>query len=166
MNEFSSVSDVIQGGPLGRPRSSSGRAFASAPLTNVTVTATLAQTASSSLTVMSFSGVDPSGTNGSGAIGAMKSASASTGAPTATVTTTRDGSWVIGVGNDWSTATPRTLGSNQSMVHQYLAPVGDTFWVQRTSSSIAASGTTVTINDTSPTGDRYNLTVCEILPRP
>jgi len=49
------------------------------------------------------------------------------------------------------------------MVHQYLAPVGDTFWVQRRTASTAASGTLVTINDTAPTGDRYNLSVCEIL---
>jgi hypothetical protein len=28
----------------------------------------------------------------------------------------------------------------------------------------ANSGTTVTINDTAPTTDRYNLTICEVLP--
>ena len=30
----------------------------------------------------------------------------------------------------------------------------------------SASGTTVTINDTAPTTDRYNLIICEILPAP
>jgi hypothetical protein len=112
---------------------------------------------------VSFTGADPSGTNGAGAIGAIKSASASTGAPTATVTTTRSGSWVFGVGNDWQAATARTLGANQVMVHQYLAPVGDTYWVQRTTNAIAASGTLATIKDTAPTRDRFNLSVCEIL---
>jgi hypothetical protein len=142
------------------------RAFAPGPVTNATVTATLAQTAASSLTVMTFTGADPSGTNGSGAIGAIKSASALTGAPTATVTTTRPGSWIVGVGNDWDHATARTVGANQVLVHQYLAPVGDTFWVQRTNAAVAASGIATTINDTAPTTDQYNLSVCEVLKQP
>ena len=139
------------------------RAFAPAALTNVTVTATLAQTAASSLTVVSFKGVDTTGTNGSGAIGAIRSASAPSGAPTATVTTTRAGSWVFGVGADWSNPIARTLGPNQTMVHQYMPPVGDTYWVQRMTSPTPLSGTSVTINDTAPTGDQYNLSICEIL---
>jgi hypothetical protein len=44
--------------------------------------------------------------------------------------------------------------------------VGDTFWVQRVTNPIPASGTSVTINDTAPTTDRYNLTICEIRPSP
>jgi hypothetical protein len=73
---------------------------------------------------------------------------------------------VFGVGVDWDTATARTLGPGQTMVHQYLATVGDTYWVQRTSGLIALSGTSVTINDTAPTTDRYNLSLVEILPKP
>jgi hypothetical protein len=46
------------------------RAFATQTLSNVTVTATLSKSVGSSITVMSFAGVDSSGTNGSGAIGA------------------------------------------------------------------------------------------------
>ena len=46
-----------------------------------------------------------------------------------------------------------------------LASAGDTFWVQRqTSPGTAAPGTPVTINDTAPTGDRWNLSTVEILP--
>ncbi len=45
------------------------RAFAPSILTGVSVTATLSQAAASSLTVMSFTGTDIGGTNGSGAIG-------------------------------------------------------------------------------------------------
>ncbi len=142
------------------------RAFATAPLTNVTVTAAFAQRAVSSLTVMSFSGVDPSGVNGAGAIGAVRSANAASGAPTATLTTTRAGSWVVGVGNDYDRAAARTVGANQVMVHQYLPAVGDTYWVQRTNAAVAASGTATTINDTAPTSDRYNLSLCEILRKP
>src|SRR2546426_131149 len=58
----------------------------------------------------------------------------------------------------------RTLGPGQSLVHQALAPVGDTYWVQRQSSPTPLSGTSVTINDTAPTGDRYNLSIVEVLP--
>ena len=139
------------------------RAFAPAALTNVTITATLSQSVAAAMTVMSFKGVDTTGTNGSGAIGATASWSAASGAPTATLTTTRANSLVIGVGNDWDNGLERTVGSGQTMVHQYLATVGDTFWVQRVTNPVAASGTVVTINDTAPTGDRYNLTICEIL---
>jgi hypothetical protein len=114
---------------------------------------------------MTFSGVDTTGTNGSGAIGATGSGNANPGAPTATLVTTRAGSLVVGVGNDWDNAIARTVGPNQTLVSQYLATVGDTFWVQRTTNPVA-SGTSVTINDTAPTTDRYNLTINEIRAAP
>ena len=142
------------------------RTVAPSPLTNATITATLVQSAAASVTVVAFTGADVSGTNGSGGIGATKSASAASGAPTVSLTTTRANSWVFAVGNDWDGAQARTLGTNQTMIHQYLATVGDTFWVQRTSAPTAASGTIVTINDTAPTTHQYNLSACEVLPKP
>jgi hypothetical protein len=140
------------------------RALATTTLTNASVSATLSQSVAAAITVVTFTGVDTSGAGGSGAIGATGSGTATAGAPTASLTTTRNNSWVFGVGNDWDTATARTLGSNQTMVHQYLATVGDTYWVQRQNSTTPVAGTVVTINDTAPTGDRYNLSICEILP--
>jgi hypothetical protein len=140
------------------------RAFAPATLTNATVTATLSQFAAASITVMSFKNVDTTGTNGSGAIGATASASAPTGAPTASLVSTRSGSLVIGGGNDWDGQVARTLGAGQTLVSQFLGTDGDTFWVQRTTNTIVASGTTVTINDTAPANHQYNLTLVEILP--
>jgi hypothetical protein len=140
------------------------RAFAPAVLTNATVTATLSRSTAASITVVTFTGVDTTGTSGSGAIGANASGSAASGAPTASLTTTRNNSWVFGVGTDWDNATARTVPSNQAMVHQYLATIGDTYWVQRQASPTPTSGTVVTINDTAPTGDRYNLTIVEVLP--
>ncbi len=107
------------------------RAFAPGTLSNVSVTATLSKSAASSLTVVSMTGVDTSGTNGSGAIGATASNNGSTGAPTISLTTTRANSWIFGVGNDWDNPIARTVGANQAMVHQYMPPVGDTFWVQQ-----------------------------------
>src|SRR6476646_48931 len=84
------------------------RAFAPVALSNTTVAATLSQSVSASMTVLSVSGVDTSGSNGSGAIGASASASSSRGAPVASLTTTRAGSWVVGVGNDYDNAISRT----------------------------------------------------------
>jgi hypothetical protein len=138
------------------------RAWAAAKLTSVSVTATLSQSVGAQITVMSFKGVDSTGTNGSGAIGASASASAPTGAPSVSLVTTRANSLVIGVGNDWDGNVARVLGPNQTLVSQFLSTDGDTFWVQRTTSMVPQSGTTVTINDTAPTNHQYNLTICEI----
>ena len=140
------------------------RAFAPAVISTATVTATLSQSVAASITIVSFTGVDTTGTNGSGAIGSTNGNSASSGAPSVSITTTRNGSWVFGVGSDWDKATSRTPGANQSLVHQYLASVGDTYWVQKQNAPTAASGTQVFINDTAPTTDRFNLSVVEILP--
>jgi len=139
------------------------RAFSSAPLSGVTVTATISQKVDSSLTVMTFSGVNTSGTNGSGAIGAVGTGNGNPGAPTATLVTMGNSSLVLGVGNDWDNAITRTPGTGQTVVHQYLASVGDTYWVQMQSSPTLLSGKSVTINDTAPTGDRYNLSIVEVL---
>ncbi len=48
------------------------------------------------------------------------------------------------------------------MVHQYLAPVRDTYWVQMLISPVPSSGTTVTMNDTAPITDRFNMSIVEI----
>ncbi|HTT17813.1 MAG TPA: N,N-dimethylformamidase beta subunit family domain-containing protein [Candidatus Sulfotelmatobacter sp.] len=142
------------------------RAFAATPVSNVSATATLSQSVISSMLVMSFAGVDTTGTNGSGAIGATGTGNANPGAPTASLTTTRNNSMVLGVGNDWDNAIARAVGSSQTLLHQYLANTGDTYWMQMQSSAIPTAGTHVTINDTSPTNDRYNLSIVEVLPAP
>ena len=58
-----------------------------------------------------------------------------------------------------------TVDEFRAATDQLLRPlrIGDTFWVQRTTNPVGATGTVVTINDTAPTADRYNLTLCEIL---
>ena len=53
-----------------------------------------------------------------------------------------------------------------ALVDQYLAPAGDTYWVQRQNAPTPASGTAVTTNDTAPTADRYDLAVVEVLAAP
>ncbi|PYR35032.1 MAG: hypothetical protein DMF93_22440 [Acidobacteria bacterium] len=138
------------------------RAFAPTTLTSASVTATLSRAVAGSMTVVSFSNVDTSGTSGSGAIGAIAGTNSVGGPPSATLVTTRNNSLVFGVGNDFDNAIARTLGPNQTMVNQYLATIGDTYWAQRTTTAVAASGTSVTLNDTAPAGDRYNFSICEI----
>jgi hypothetical protein len=114
------------------------------------------------MTVVSFKGVDTTGTNGSGAIGATATSNAKTGAPTASLVTTRNNSWVFGVGNDYDNAIARAAGAGQTVVHQDLTATGDTYWVQMQNSPTPLSGTSVTINDTAPTGDSYNLSLVEV----
>ena len=109
-----------------------------------------------SLTVVVFSGAS--------GIGATSIGSGATGGPSVSIATTAPGSLVYGVGNDWDHATSRTTGSNQSMVHQWVdTAVGDTFWLQSRTAPVPAAGSTVSINDTAPTADRWNLAAVEII---
>ena len=141
------------------------RAFAPNPLTNVTVTATLSQAVMSSITVMAFIGADTSGTNGSGAIGATAATNSTSGAPAAAVVTTRADSMVLGVGNDYDNAIPRTPGIEQVVMQQYLTSLGDTYWVQR-HLNVYPANTPISIDDTAPDSDQYNLAVVEVLASP
>jgi RHS repeat-associated protein len=150
------------------------RAFASSPLNGITVTANLPES-DVSITVISFMGVDTSGTNGSGAIGATGTKSAATGGPTVPLTTTRNNSLVFAVGEDYKTPTARTASTNQTIVTQqvntctanfpFTCPTtGDTLWVQQLNTAVAQSATAVNVTDTAPTGDPYNYSAVEILP--
>src|ERR1700688_928993 len=139
------------------------RAFATSPLSGVTVTATLSQTVDSSITVMTFNGVNSSGTNGSGAVGAVGTGNADPGEPKATVSIEGNGSLVLGVGNDWDNAIARTPGAGQAIINQDLAPAADTYWVQMQSSPVLLGGASVTIHETAPTSVRYNLSIVEVL---
>jgi hypothetical protein len=132
-------------------------AEASSPLSNVTVSSTESKTGYNQLlAVTSFE--DSSG------VGASQSADASTGAPTVSLTTTSANSLIYGVGNDWDAAKARTVGSNQALVDQWVdTGSGDTFWVQDQKSAIANGGSAVTLTDTAPTTDRWNMTAVEIL---
>ena len=45
------------------------------------------------------------------------------------LTTTRAGSWIWGVGNDWDKARAWTVGNGQTEVDEFLAPAGDIYEV-------------------------------------
>ena len=130
-------------------------ATAPTPLANVAVTATAALTGfSQSLTVVTFVGAD--------GIGATAAASAATGVSSVSLTTTRAGSLVYGVGNDSVRAVPRMLATNQTMVHEWFL-ASEAFWVQRRTTPMATAGSVATINDTGPTSGRWNYAAVEIL---
>jgi hypothetical protein len=131
-------------------------ARATGQLTNVNITATQSQAGyDESLTVVAFQGA--SGT------GAAAAGGAGFGAQSVSVTTTKASSLIIGVGNDYDNAIARTPGSGQTLVHQWLdTATGNTFWVQRVSAISGGAGSVVTISDTAPTSDRWNLSVVEV----
>lgn len=98
-------------------------------------------------------------------IGASAARSAATGAPGVSLTTSTAGSLVLGAGNDWDRAVTRILGAGQTLVHEWVdTGTGDTFWVQRR--SVATAGTTVSVDDSSPTDDRWNLAAVEVTAAP
>ncbi len=132
-------------------------ATAANQLNNVTVTSTpKAGGYDQSLTVISVQMSD--------GIGATAAAGAASGAPNVSLKTTEEGSLVYAVGNDWDTATARTLGSNQVMLRQYLdTKTEDTFWSQFDGAVTGPVGETVTLNDTAPTSDSWNMAEVEIL---
>jgi len=133
------------------------KATASSPLSAKTVKSTQAATGfHQSLTVLALNGV--------AAVGASAKSSAANGAPALTLTTTRAGSVIFGVGNDWDTATARTPLAGQSVVHEFVdSSVGDDFWVQRLTSATGAPAA-VTFGDSAPTTDRWNLAAIELIP--
>jgi chitodextrinase len=135
------------------------QAVAPTVITSKTITATRASGSyQGAITVAAFIGADTA------VNGAVNSGSAASGAPSVSLVTTRAGGWVWGVGEDWDKATARTIGPGQTLVDQFLSPSGDTFWTQRQTSPTPAAGTNVTINDTAPTADRWDVAIVEVLP--
>jgi hypothetical protein len=128
-------------------------------------TALIDATLSSTLAVygqhQSFTVMTVAGASG---IGAVAGATGLTGPPRVQLVTTRAGSLVFGIGNDWDHAVARGVPAGQSLAHQYLSPVEDTFWVQRLDAAVAA-GTAVALENPAPTTDRWNYSAIEIVPR-
>jgi hypothetical protein len=132
------------------------RATASSVLSSATVTSQQAHSGyDQSLTVIAM--------EGSNGVGASAAASAATGAPTLNLTTTVATSLVFAVGEDWDSATARTLPSGWVSLDQWLdTATGDTYWSQYTNTPVPAAGTQVTVSDTAPTTDRWNLAAVEL----
>lgn len=98
-------------------------------------------------------------------LGATATNGAATGAPTTSLTTTVGGSLVWGAGTDGTAATARTPNVGQALANQWLDTSGvDTTWVQRVLAPVPTSGTVVSLGDSAPTADSFNLTAVEIVP--
>jgi len=102
---------------------------------------------------------------GAGGVGASVTNGAPTGASTISYLSTATGSLGFVVGNDYDQAMARTLGVGQVMVAQYPdSATGDTFWLQSTASVSTGVGQTITLNDTAPTTDHWNMAGVEVVP--
>ena len=98
--------------------------------------------------------------------GVVGQAGAASGAPDIIVPGVSAGNWVFAVGNDWDKAVARTPVSGQVLVHQRVdTQTGDTYWVQSTVAPATANAL-VDIHDSSPTTDRWNYAVVEIVAAP
>jgi hypothetical protein len=95
----------------------------------------------------------------------VAAASSQSGPPKATLTTTRANSLVFGAGIDWDNAVARTPVSQQTVINQFFSSTGDTHWVQSMTNAVPLSNTVVTMEDTFPNGDRFNLAICEVRAR-
>ena len=131
-------------------------AQAPAILSGVTVTSTpLVGGYDQSLTVIAMQM-----TNG---VGASAAASAATGAPRVSLSTTDAGSLVFAVGEDWSRSVARTLPAGQVTLDQWLdTRTGDTYWSQYTNVPTGPLGSVVNMTDTAPTNDKFNMVAVEL----
>ncbi len=133
------------------------KATASSVLSSATVTSTPSKAGySQDLTVVAMEGVS--------GVGAVAAGSGPTGAPTVNLTTTGSTSLVFAIGNDYDNAIPRTLPSGWVLLDQWVnTGVGDTYWTQYTNSPTGAAGSMVTVSDSAPTNDQWNLVAVELL---
>jgi hypothetical protein len=95
-------------------------------------------------------------------IGPESFASATSGAPHASLTTQAANSWVFAIGADWHKYAPRTPAAGQLVISEVKALSGATVWLQATNTATAKSHTPVTISDTKPASDPYNLLLVAI----
>jgi len=129
-------------------------------LTNATVTSTQSVALfngapiNQSLVVVAFKNAS--------AVGATAAASNVSTNANASLVPQATGSVVYGVGNDFDRAVTRTVGAGQTKIHEFLAPTGDTFWMQSLNATTTA-GTSVTLNATAAgAADQWNFAIVEI----
>ena len=134
------------------------QAYASAKLNRTPVTATLAKGGyGGSLTLSSFTGAGQH-------VGAAANGSGSTGTPTLSLTPTSCNAFVWASGHNPDHARTPYAGTGQVIVHSFAnSKGGDTAWVQRVTKPTTASKP-VTVSDTSPSGDHWQLAAVEIKP--
>jgi hypothetical protein len=71
---------------------------------------------------------------------------------------------VFAVGHDWDNAVARTLPAGWAQLEQWVdTGPGDTFWSQYTNTTTGPAGSTVMVNDSAPTTDRWDMVAVELL---
>jgi hypothetical protein len=101
---------------------------------------------------------------GADGVGATAHASASSGAPHLTLTTLAATSLVFAAGDDWDRAAARKLPVGWVMLDEWLnTGTGDTYWSQYTNHPTGTAGTHVSVADTAPTNDHWNLAAVELV---
>jgi hypothetical protein len=96
--------------------------------------------------------------------GATAHASGSSGAPHLTLKTEAATSLVFAAGNDWDHAVSRKLPVGWVMLDQWLnTDTGDTYWSLYTNHPTGKAGTSVSVGDTAPTNDHWNLAAVELV---
>jgi Bacterial Ig domain len=158
---------VVSGGGLtwklaSRANSSPGEAevweaVATTATTISSITATLASGGyDESLTIVAMEGAD--------GVGATAHASASSGAPHLTLKTEAATSLVFAAGNDWDRAVARTFPVGWVKLDQWLnTGSGDTYWSQYTNHPTGKAGSKISVGDSAPTNDHWNLAAVELV---
>jgi hypothetical protein len=135
-------------------------AIAGTPQPATSVRAKLNRPNTGSLTVMTFSGATAT------LVGNIGSLSGTTSPARATLTTGNTSSLVVGVGSMQGAAGVMTTAPApiaQTIINQFSPTGGDTYWSQRTTATVPASGTSVTISATpSGTVGAWNMAILEI----
>lgn len=136
------------------------QAVAVNPVTNISVTATRAiGHYSGDITVVGFLNASIASS------GATANNSAHSGAPNVSLKSTEANSWIWATGFDWDNSSKIVVGSNQNLVDSYVYR-GESIssWTQDQSNPSSSAGQQITMNDTSPTQDRWDFAAIEILP--
>src|SRR5581483_6172205 len=132
-------------------------AIARQPVAVSAITATLGYGGyDASLNVIAEEGAD--------GVGASAGKAGSTGAPSLQLTTLSSTSLVFAAGNDWDSATARMLPGGWAMLDQWVNDgTGDTYWTQYTNAPTGPAGSKVTVSDTAPATNHWNLAAVELI---
>ncbi len=142
------------------------RSFAPTPLSPQTTTINFSgSVVSANVMIAGFINADYSGTDGSNAIGSVTTGTFTGAVPTLNLTTTRSNSWVWAAINSSNTTSTFTAGSSQQSIRTQTDSTNTTqAGVWRRTAYTPTSGTTVTMNLTSPSAGTGNVMAFEILP--
>jgi hypothetical protein len=141
------------------------QAFAAQPFNSTSTIVTLSTSVTSAnCMVVGFIGADPTSGTGSSAIGAVATGTFTAAAPSISLVTTRNNSWVWAVANSSNTSSTITAGSSQTIIRTQTDSTNATeSWMWRQSSRTATTGTTVTMNATAPAAGTGNILAVEVL---